>query len=349
MKSLMTTHLPRRRSSWQPAGPAAAVARVLEILTCVALICAACGLGTAMHAAEYKPKRINKAIELLESGQPVYYDYGRGGYAEGKAAAKTWGDLLMYDMEGATLDFAALRAFMKGLVDGGPTASGHRTPAVIVTLPLYGLDAATVQANHWMIQQTLAAGVHGLHICHARNPQAVAAFIRASRYEIHRQSVGSGLEAGLRMFGAHEYAAGIWGVTAKQYYAVADVWPLNAGGELMIGVKIEDSMGLPHTEQIVRVPGVIFAEWGPRDTSYANGFMDVAFDYGRKPGVVEPAPLKAAADRVIAASRAAKVFVLDNVRPENVKQQIDAGIMIAAGGIKEAADIGRSHTKRAMP
>jgi 4-hydroxy-2-oxoheptanedioate aldolase len=323
----------------------ATVSRIVHSLTLVATF----GMTAALHAADYKPKRVNKAIELLESGQPVYYDYGRGGYEEGKTAAKTWGDLLMYDMEGATLDFAALRGFMKGLVDGGPAASGHRTPAVIVTLPLYGLDVGTVQANHWMIQQALAAGVHGLHICHARNPQAVAAFIRAARYEIHKQSVGSGLEPGLRMFGAHEYASGIWGVNARQYYAAADVWPLNPRGELMIGVKIEDSVGLPNTEQIVRVPGVIFAEWGPRDTSYANGFMDVAFDYGRKAGVVEPPPLKAAADRVIAASKAAKVFILDNVRPENVAQQIDAGIMIAAGGIKEAADVGRRHTKRQMP
>ena len=116
------------------------------------------------------------------------------------------------------------------------------------------------------------------------------------------------------MFGAHEFASGIWGVPPKQYYAVADVWPLNPKGELMIGVKIEDNEGLPHTEKIVRVPGVIFAEWGPRDTSYSNGFLDVAFDYGRKPGVVEPPPLKAAADRVIAASKAAKVFILSRSR-----------------------------------
>ena len=309
-------------------------------------LAATLGLASALTAADHKPKRVNQAIELLESGQPIYYDYGRGGYEDGKAAAKTWGDLLMYDMEGAALDFAALRGFMKGLADAGPTASGHRTPAVIVTLPLYGLDADTVRANHWMIQQALACGVHGLHLCHARNPEAVAAFIRAARYEIHRQGIGAGLDEGLRMFGAHEFAAGIWGVTAKQYYGLADVWPLNPKGELMMGVKIEDHVGLPNTEKIVRVPGVIFAEWGPRDTSYSNGFLDVAFDYGRKAGVVEPPPLKAAADRVIAACKAARVFILDNVRPETVTQQLDAGIMIAAGGIKEAADIGRKHTKR---
>ena len=303
----------------------------------------------SLFAADPKPKRVNKAIELLQTGQPVYYDYGRGGAEEGKAAAKTWADILMYDMEGAAMDFTLLRAFMKALADSGPTASGHRTPAVIVTLPLYGLDADVVRANHWMIQQALACGIHGLHICHARNPAAVAMFIRAARYEIHKQGVGQGLEEGLRMFGTHEFASGIWGVTGKDYYGIADVWPLNPKGELIIGVKIEDHVGLPNTEQIVRVPGLIFAEWGPRDTSYSNGFMDVAFDYGRKPGVVEPAPLRAAADRVIAAGKAAKVFILDNARPESIVPQLDAGIMIVAGGIKEVAEIGRKHTKRTMP
>jgi len=41
-------------------------------------------------------------------------------------------------------------------------------------------------------------------------------------------------------------------------------------------------------------------------------------DYGRKPGVVEPPPLRAAAERVIKACKAANVFHLDNVRPEDV-------------------------------
>src|SRR5262249_55674841 len=183
----------------------------------------------------------------------------------------------------------------------------------------------------------------------ARNPEAVAMFIRAARFEIHKQGVGAGLEEGLRMFGAHEFASGIWGVTPKDYYNLADVWPLNPKGELMIGVKVEDHVGLPNTEKTVPFPGGIFGEWGPRDPSYSNGFIDVAFDYGRKSGVIEPPPLKAAADRIIAASKAAKVFILDNVRPESVTQQIDAGIMIGAGGIKEAAEVGRKYTKRTMP
>jgi 4-hydroxy-2-oxoheptanedioate aldolase len=300
-------------------------------------------------ASAPRPKRVNKAIELLAAGQPVYYGYGRGGYEEGKGGARTWADILMYDMEGSALDFTLLREFMRGLADGGPTPSGHRTPAIIVTLPLYALDEGTVLANHWMIQQALACGIHGLHICHARNAGAVRAFVRAARYEIHRQAVGQGIEEGIRAFGAHEFASKVWGVSPKEYYGLADVWPLNPRGEIMIGVKVEDHVGLPHTEEILRVPGVIFGEWGPRDTSYANGYLDHAFDYGRQPGLVDPPPLRAAADRLIRACKAAKVFILDNVQPEDVVRQLDAGIMICAGGFKEAADIGRAHTKRTMP
>lgn len=295
------------------------------------------------------PKRVNKAIELLESGQPVYYDYGRGGYEEGKAAAKTWADILMYDMEGAALDFTQLREFMRGLADGGPTASGHRTPAVIVTLPLYGLDADTVKANHWMIQQALACGIHGLHLCHARNPEAVAMFVRAARFEIHPQAVGSGLQEGLRCFGAHAFAAKIWGVSPKDYYLLADAWPLNPKGELMLGVKIEDRPGQANAERIARVPGLSFAEWGPRDTCYASGHLDAAFDYGRTADFVPPPELTAAAERVIAAAKAAKLHILDNARRDDILSQLAAGMDIIAGGYEEVARIGRQHTGRTMP
>jgi 4-hydroxy-2-oxoheptanedioate aldolase len=318
-------------------------------VSAIAIIFASIAFAGGDAAAYTGPKRINKAIELLESGQPVYYGYGRGGYDEGKAAAGTWADILMYDMEGAALDFAQLREFMRGLVDGGPTKSGHRTPAVIVTLPLYGLDEQTVTANHWMIQQALAAGVHGLHICHARDAGAERAFVRAARYEIHRQAVGDGLEEGIRAFGAHAFASEIWGVSSKAYYGVADVWPLNPRGEIMIGVKIEDAPGRENTESIVRVPGLSFAEWGPRDTSYAAGYLDVAFDYGRKPGLVQPPELVAAAERVIRASKTVGLHILDNAQADDIIAQIDAGMTIIAGGIAEVAETGRKHTSRKMP
>ena len=45
------------------------------------------------------PKRVNKAIELLERGQPIYYTTSRGGYEEGKKLAQTWADYINYELD----------------------------------------------------------------------------------------------------------------------------------------------------------------------------------------------------------------------------------------------------------
>jgi len=126
--------------------------------------------------ASAQPKRLNKAIELLEQGQPVYYTTSRGGYEEGKELARTWADYINYELEHGAFDVTKLREFMQGLVDGGPTASGHRTPAVVVSLPVLGLDEASMRANLWVVQQVLASGVHGVLLCHARSQEAVRVF-----------------------------------------------------------------------------------------------------------------------------------------------------------------------------
>ena len=47
----------------------------------------------------YAPQRINKAIELLEHDQPIYYtQVNGGGYDEGKRLAETWADYITYNL-----------------------------------------------------------------------------------------------------------------------------------------------------------------------------------------------------------------------------------------------------------
>ena len=126
-----------------------------------------------------KPKRINRAIELLEAGQPIYYTgshSGTGQVRAGKQDAQTYADYISYDMEHAPYDIKGLADYMRGLVAGGPTKSGHRTPAVIVNVPVNGIDEAAVRANAWMFSQVLATGVHGVLLTprgHARRRQGV--------------------------------------------------------------------------------------------------------------------------------------------------------------------------------
>src|SRR5687767_9750475 len=99
----------------------------------------------AQNETAPKPKRINRAIEMLEQGQPIYYTSGRGGYEEGKKLAQTQSDYINYEMEHGSFDMTELRQFMRGLADGGPTKTGHRTPAVIVTLPVLGIDEPSMR------------------------------------------------------------------------------------------------------------------------------------------------------------------------------------------------------------
>ena len=67
--------------------------------------------------------------------------------------------------------------YIKGLIDGGPTKSGHRTPALIVELPAEGISEDLIRFNGWQIRQILARGVHGILLCQAETPEAVRTFV----------------------------------------------------------------------------------------------------------------------------------------------------------------------------
>jgi 4-hydroxy-2-oxoheptanedioate aldolase len=296
-----------------------------------------------------KPKHINRAIELLEQGQPIYYTGSHSGtngtFEQGKEDASTWADYISYDMEAAPYDINGLTAYMKGLAAAGPTRTGHHTPAVIVNVPVRGTDEATVRANSWMFEQVLAAGVHGILLCHATTAGAVRAFVEAVRYPNREQGVGqNGLQDGVR--GAHgaDTAAKIWGISTADYLKKADVWPLNPNGELMLGVKIEDKYGYAHMEEIVRVPGISFGEGGPGDMALSFGFASQT-----------DARAKEVQDNIFHAAKGQHLYWLGvgagGGRGGNLEAAIEStikeGHMIGSG--EEIAAAGRKFTKRPPP
>jgi len=289
--------------------------------------------------------RVNRAIELLEQGQPVYYTGpAERSFEGGVQAAKTWADYIAYDIEHSVFDVRELSEFMRGLVAGGPTRSGHRTPAVIVTLPFNGASEAEVNANAWIIKQVLATGVHGLLMCHAEDPAAVRAFVQNSRYPFNRTAVGEGLDEGRRGGGGQATAAAIWGLPVREYLDVADPWPLNPKGELFLGLKIENKRALARAEESMNVPGIAFAEWGPGDMGMSLGFPD---------NHDEPYPpeMQAARARVMAACKANNAYFLNSIHAEDAVEKIKEGVMIGASGRggQEAAEVGRRYTNRTMP
>ena len=227
---------------------------------------------------------------------------------------------------------------MDGLIEAGPTASGHRMPTVIVTLPTDGVDAAMIRTNSWMIKQALATGVHGLMLCHVESPAAVRAFVESARYAFQEIGVGDRLGPGRRGSGGQERAATVWGLSTSDYLDRADIWPLNPKGELILGLKLEDRPALDTAEDCIGVPGIALAEWGPGDMGMAFGYKD-AHD------PPYPSHMLEARGMVKAACDKAGVAFLDVVTPETVKAQIDDGVRIGAAS-KEAAAIGRHHSGR---
>lgn len=292
------------------------------------------------------PKRINKALDLLSQGQPIYYTGSHEGltanFEAGVKMAQTWADYINYDMEHAPFNVGALAEFMRGLASAGPIKSGHRMPAVIVTLPTDATDEVTMRANAWMVKQVLATGIHGILLCHAQSPSAVRVFVEAVRFPTSKIGVGAGVEEGRRGVHGIANAASVWGISQQEYLKRADVWPLNPDGEILLGLKIEDKYALSNVEQSLSVPGIAFAEWGPSDMALSMGFPFQTTDGSM------PAPMRDARARVLAACKRHNIFFLNSVNPKNVVSMIQEGVMIGAGG-EEAAGIGRKFSKRPEP
>jgi len=317
-------------------------------------------------------KRINRCIELLLQDVAIYYDGPHSGHvlthAQGVVDAATWADYMNVGMEHGAFDMAGLAEYMRGMVEAGPTRSGHRTPAVIVEAPVNGIDAAHVRYNAWQFRQILGRGAHGILLCQAESADAVRAFVESCRYPHHTigvdpevpsplqrmagakrpadaRSDGAGrklLGTGTRGRGSESTAAPVWGVSTEAYMERCDPWPLNPDGELMLGVKLESPEGIANCEEIIGVPGLAFAEIGPGDLSLSLGSRTIP----REPF---PPEMHAARERVFAACRNNGVAFLQSCTADNIITRIDEGVRVVAGHDEQAATKGRAYQNRTLP
>src|SRR3984885_5324506 len=166
--------------------------------------------------------RINRAIELLAEAQAIYYVGAHTGHvltaAQGTEDSKTWADYINVGMEHGAFDMTGLADYMRGLVDGGPTRSGHRTPTVIVEAPVNGIDEAHVRFSAWQFRQILGRGVHGVLWWQGETARAGRAFVEAGRYP-------------------HNLAGVVPGLPSPQARLDGAVRPVAAKGKLGIGTR----------------------------------------------------------------------------------------------------------------
>lgn len=259
-------------------------------------------------------KRVNRAIAKLAEDKPVFYFGGHTGaeltFDAGVEMADTWADYINIGFEHGPLDLPGIDQFMKGMA-----SVRTPTPTVLAELPFEGRSAEFIEFNAWQVRQLLTVGVHGFLLCHAECPEAVQALIKAVRYTFR---------GGTRGAGGQGAAAQIWGTTPNHYLELADPWPLNPDGELLIGLKIENKRALESAYETARVPGVAFAEWGPADMSMSHG-------YRGSMGDIERPEIEDARTRVLDACKKAGIFFLEGCSENDLEEKLRSGTRIFAG------------------
>jgi len=307
--------------------------------------------------AGHKPRRINKAIELWEDNQVAFYNVyapsgAPDGYEEGLRLSQTYCDAINYEMENGSFDFSNLRNFMQGLVDGGPTPSGHRTPMVFVTLPAVGFDGPSMRANAWQIQQALAAGAHGCLICEMHSPEAGEIAISAARYKFTLPGVKEYAIEGSRGSGSQVFSQHIWGLKNEAYLAVADCWPHNPKGEISMGFKLENRHAVENAQQIMAIQGLAFAEPGPSDNSWSY----LGWDAVRSMSKEERAKVMSTPKYIdglehvrLEAKKNGVMWLGTGTHGATMEQSYDQGMRMLPGDDEAMVQKSREYSKRKMP
>ena len=213
--------------------------------------------------------RLNGIIKALEADKNACVCFSPADAGSATAVAGEKYDGVVFEMEHGTYDIKSLRDSLQYLLNRQQiVASGSLAPAVT---PMVRIPPNGAEMNQWIAKQVLDQGVYGIvwpHIStveEARNAVASCRYARpagAPRYEpVGQRGDGPGT------------AARYWGLTQQEYYARADVWPLDPKGEILVAIMCEDVVGLKNLPAILKeVPGIGAVIIGEGDLSQNLGF-----------------------------------------------------------------------------
>ena len=222
-------------------------------------------------------ERLNKTIQLLENGEPAFgafvFDLSDEVAIE---VAKSGLDFAIIDLEHRPFDVSRLRSFLLGMTDRRRMLEKNSvqmdvTP--IIRLPSSGTEQAALLAK-----QVLNTGAYGLMFPTVETKAEALQAVRASRYP---QKTGSpDMEpAGIRGFEPFHPGMWYWGMNASDYFRLADTWPLDPAGEILLVVQIESVSGVENIDEILSVPGIGAVMIGSFDLSTSLGVAgDVSAD-----------------------------------------------------------------------
>ena len=295
-----------------------------------------CLQTTPAFAQDTDYVRMNRTIELLESGQSAFgvlsADYSLD---NARRLARSNLDFIIIDMEPFPFDVERLHLFLLGmtnkrLIQEKGNLQMNVTP--FVRVPATGAEQVLFQAK-----QVLDVGVFGVMYPSISTVEEAEHAVRATRYPQTR-GVADFEPAGLRGRNPAN-ATWFWGV--RDYMQRADVWPLDPRGDLLAILQIEDVEGVANVEEIVKVPGIGVIFVGPSDLTASMGFPPAA-------------EVEVAIQRVLRACLAQGVPCAITTGAGSVEQRMNEGFRFVtvgfdggiSGGVTTALQRGRAAAGR---
>ena len=213
--------------------------------------------------------RLNGIIKQLEEGKNAFVSFAPAEVGYTQIAATEPYDGLVFEMEHGPYDIRTLRDCLQYLLNRRQIVeSGSLAPAVT---PMVRIPPNGGEMNQWVAKQVLDSGVYGIVWPHVSTVEEARSAVSSCRYA--RPADAPRCEPRGQRGDAPAAAARYWGLTQPEYYARADVWPLDPKGEILVGIMCEDVEGLKNLPRILKeVPGIGVVIIGEGDLSQNLGF-----------------------------------------------------------------------------
>jgi 4-hydroxy-2-oxoheptanedioate aldolase len=213
--------------------------------------------------------RLNGVIRVLESGGTAITAFSTVDVETALAYSASAYDGIVFEMEHGPYDNRALRDALQYMLNRRQLVHGE-TLAPAVT-PIVRIPPNGGERNQWIAKQVLDSGVYGVVWPHVSTVEDAYNAVAACRYPRPREAPHYEPEG--QRGDAPAAAARYWGLTQQEYYARADVWPLNPAGEVLVIIMCEEVRAIDELPRMLReVPGIGVVLIGEGDLSQNLGY-----------------------------------------------------------------------------
>ena len=213
--------------------------------------------------------RLNGVIAALEQGKPAFVTFCAAEIGVAQAINAARYDGVVFEMEHRPYDIRALRDCLQYMLDRRQILQkGILAPAVT---PFVRIPPNGGEASQWIAKQVLDQGVYGIVWPHVSTVDEARNAVAACRYPRPRSA--RNFEPAGQRGDAPAAAARYWGLSQQEYYARADVWPLDPQGEILVAIMCEEVRAIKNLPKMLEaVPGIGVVIVGEGDLSQDLGY-----------------------------------------------------------------------------